>query len=88
MDSVLGATLSCLLTALNGIGLDGRALVISNAGGVNFARPKGTGADGELAHHLIDFAVRDLRSGDEREAHRRATPSSCSEFSPSAPNRP
>jgi len=73
VDSVLSATLSRLRTALNEIGLDGRALIVSNAGSVNFARPKGTEVDVELAHHHIDFALRDLRSGDVREAHRRAT---------------
>ena len=73
VDSVLNATLSRLRTALNGIGLDGRALIVSNAGSVNFARPKGTEVDVELAHHHVDFALRDLRSGDVREAQRRAT---------------
>jgi DNA-binding SARP family transcriptional activator len=73
VDSVLSATLSRLRNALSRIGLDGRALIVANAGSVNFVRPKGTEVDVELAHHHIDFALRDLRSGDVREAHRRAT---------------
>ena len=53
--------------------LDGRELISSSGGSVNFKRPKGTVVDVELAHYQIDFALRDLRTGDHREAARRAS---------------
>jgi len=73
VDSVLNATLSRLRTALDELDLDGRELISSSGGSVNFKRPKGTVVDVELAHHHIDFALRDLRTGDHREAARRAS---------------
>ena len=73
VDSVLNATLSRLRSALNELELDGRELISSSSGSVNFNRPTGTVVDVELAHHHIDFALRDLRAGDHREAARRAS---------------
>ena len=52
--------------------LDVRELISSPGGSVNFKRPEGTVVDVELAHYQIDFALRDLRSGDHREAARHA----------------
>ena len=40
---------------------------------MNFNRPQDTVVDVELAHHHIDFALRDLRAGETREAARRAS---------------
>ena len=73
VDSVLNATLSRLRSALSALDLDGRELISSAAGSVNFNRPQDTVVDVELAHHHIDFALRDLRAGDRREAARRAS---------------
>ncbi len=73
VGSVLNATLSRLRTALDELDLDGRELISSSGGSVNFKRPKGTIVDVELAHHHIEFALRDLRAGDQREAARRAS---------------
>ena len=73
VDSVLNATLSRLRSALGELDLDGRELITSSAGSVNFNRPKDTVVDVELAHHHIDFALRDLRAGEMREAARRAS---------------
>src|SRR6056300_769876 len=73
VDSVLNATLSRLRSALSELDLDGRELISSSGGSVNFNRPKHTVVDVELAHHHIDFALRDLRAGDRREAARRAS---------------
>ena len=73
VDSVLNATLSRLRSALSALDLDGRELISSSAGSVNFNRPKDTVVDVELAHHHIDFALRDLRAGETREAARRAS---------------
>lgn len=73
VDSVLNATLSRLRAALDELDLDGRELISSSGGSVNFKRPKGTIVDVELAHHHIDFALRDLRAKDTREAARRAS---------------
>ena len=73
VDSVLNATLSRLRSALNELQLDGRELISSSAGSVNFNRPTETVVDVELAHHHIDFALRDLRAENHREAARRAS---------------
>ena len=73
VDSVLNATLSRLRSALDELELDGRELISSSGGSVNFNRPTDTIVDVELAHHHIDFALRDLRAGDRREAARRAS---------------
>ena len=73
VDSVLNATLSRLRSALSALDLDGRELISSAAGSVNFNRPQDTVVDVELAHHHIDFALRDLRAGETREAARRAS---------------
>ncbi len=73
VDSVLNATMSRLRSALGKLDLDGRELISSSAGSVNFNRPKDTVVDVELAHHHIDFALRDLRAGETREAARRAS---------------
>ena len=72
VDSVLNATLSRIRAALRSLNLDGRDLITSSAGSVKFNRPSGTAVDFELAHHHIDFAQRDLREGNPKEAARRA----------------
>ncbi|MEY2960162.1 MAG: hypothetical protein RLZZ01_2730 [Actinomycetota bacterium] len=72
VESVLNATLSRIRSSLAPLGFDSRDLIASTSGTVNFKRPKGTRVDIEMAHRDIDLAVRDVRSGDLREAARRA----------------
>lgn len=72
VESVLNATLSRLRSSLGVLGLDGRELITSSAGVVNFNRPSGTLVDVELAHQRIDLAARDLRNGELNDAARHA----------------